>query len=127
MTHPLPTSAKRFMGLTPNKHFVQRCLERLPNTDPVILFQGVIWAIHNGRDDLVEKVADNPHEDREIYRARTPDGIVYLPVKLNDKFMLPATVLTHEMYASRRRQIKAIVPKKLRSPKAYSRRVKGRE
>lgn len=88
-------------------HFVHRCLQRNVYHNPIILYEEIVRAIEDGRDDFVEKVCVT-HARRIVYRFRVPNGIFYA---LTTKSGNPITVLKRGSAVKVKRRGKMILKK----------------
>jgi hypothetical protein len=56
-------------------HFIGRVAERIgAAVDPRVLADGIVWAIRQERDDIVEFVTRVDRRGCRIFRFRVPDG-----------------------------------------------------
>jgi hypothetical protein len=59
--------------MTCTRHFARRVRERIGDSpDPDFLARGLIWAITNARDDLVQFVCRTDRKGLRIFRFKTP-------------------------------------------------------
>ena len=89
-------------------HFEERCRQRLPvEVDVGLLYRGLVWAVQNCRDDLVERVVQSG--EANFYRFRLPSGhVMYAAFKMGRSGReYPITVYTGDMFSNRRKRIKA--------------------
>lgn len=92
-------------------HWHTRCRERgITSTDCDVLYNGIKWAIENGRDDLVERAKS--YKESVFWRFRCPDGIFYTITDRGKTF--PKTVYTQEMYKNTKASMKFNIRKSRR-------------
>jgi hypothetical protein len=92
----------------PTPHFVKRCKERgIVKSNIKQLFNGMAWAVYNGRNDLCEHVKDDPETGTPFYRFRSLDGIVYAPMKPSrEGYLVPVTIFNQQGWSSKGRAIR---------------------
>lgn len=60
--------------MTCTKHFARRVRERIGDSpDPEFLARGLIWAVQNARDDLVQFVCRTDKKGLRIFRFKVPE------------------------------------------------------
>ena len=87
--------------MTATAHFIERVAERIgPEVDGVFLARGIVWAIQNGRTDLVEFVARLSLDGRRLFRLRVPHRGVFYAV-VNTDAMRCVTVMAPGLWVRR--------------------------
>ena len=83
------------------QHWRERVAERVGSVDPDTLARGIMWAIREGREDLVEYVGRLSRTGARIFRFRAPDGRYFLAlIDTNRRSMI--TVLAEGQAVKRR-------------------------
>lgn len=86
-------------------HWKERCAERAPGVCPEELYRGIVWAVANRRDDLVQFVKNDGTAD--YYRVATPAGIFFVPMGPGfSHYLWPITVYTRAMFRQVRKRFK---------------------
>lgn len=81
-------------------HFATRVRERIPGVPPRVLWEGIVWAIARGRDDLVRFEGRLDRRGRRLWSFRAATGGVFCAVVDGDP-PRPLTVLTPGMVSGK--------------------------